>query len=65
MKIVCNLSEVCKQQSTTITKLSIKVGMHRNRMFNYSSCRFIPNLMTAFKIAKALNVSVHDIWKIK
>jgi DNA-binding XRE family transcriptional regulator len=56
----CNLKHLLKHGD--INMIVEKTGIHRNTIRDYKNENQMPGLDHAYKIAKALNKSIFDIW---
>lgn len=61
----CLLKKVCDDKSYTIAALSIDTGININQLYRYSCDQIVPSIKNALSIAKALEVDVNEIWKLK
>lgn len=46
-------------------ELAEKVGVRRETIGNLEKCRYNPSLVLAWKIAKAFNVSIEEIFTVE
>lgn len=58
------LEEIRKTPSLTQLEFADKVGVSRKSINSIENGIYIPTTVLALKIAKALNYSVHDLFKL-
>jgi DNA-binding XRE family transcriptional regulator len=59
----CRLRSILNQQKKTQSELANRVGLSRQRINDYTNNRVVMSLLHAVRIAKALDVSVMDLYE--
>jgi len=59
------LEEILKEQGRLNYWLADKADIHRNTITRIIKGSYTPGLDVAHRIAKALNLSIYDIWNLK
>jgi lambda repressor-like predicted transcriptional regulator len=62
--VKCKLDEIIKERGIKITWLSERSGVKRTTIHTYMNGG-IPQLDKAYAIAKALGLTVYDIWPLE
>lgn len=64
MRLVCKISDMRRKNNRmTQNELFEKTGIDVTTISAYENNRKIPNIITAWKIAKALNCQVDDLYE--
>lgn len=63
MAVVCKLKEILESKGIKQTWLSEKVNIHRGTMNNIISNKYNTSLDVAFKIARALEMNIEEVFK--
>lgn len=64
MRIIFLVKEVRKRQGKTLEHLSVKSGVSATHINDIENNLKNPSLYAMIKLAKALNVSITDLYKI-
>jgi len=59
------LKEILKERNLTLSAFAGKVGISQSNLSNYVNGNISPTLETLEKIAKALNISITELFKEK
>lgn len=62
MKHETNLRQIRKDRGLSIAKLADMCGSYAANLYNLEVGKALPNLATAYTIAKVLDLTVYDIW---
>ena len=57
------LKEILKERNLTLSAFADKVGISQSNLSNYVNGNISPTLETLEKIAKALNISITELFK--
>lgn len=63
--ITCALRDVATSKEYSFEALSVDTNININQLYRYSCDQNIPSIKNALTIAKALEVDVNEIWKLK
>jgi len=53
------------KQGITQAELAIKVGVSRKTINTIETGKFVPSVITAFRISNALNLSIDEVFALK
>lgn len=62
MKLICRLPVILAERNISLKELKRRTGLNYSHLSDIKRGRKIPNLYTAYIIAKALNMNVEEIW---
>lgn len=65
MRIIMNIKDIRKKENVSLVMLERKSGVSKSHINDIENNNKAPTIIVAIKIAKALNVSVLDLYKIE
>jgi DNA-binding XRE family transcriptional regulator len=59
---ILRLRKIGKLYPNTFDSVCVAANIHHNTLVNLANGIYMPKLDTAYKLARALNLTVYDIW---